>query len=855
MSGETIRLRGIVQGVGFRPTVARVARRLGLDGWVQNDADGVLVAIEGAPAERDAFLATLLAELPPLAKVISVDRRDAPDLVIRAGFAIVESAAGHPRTAVSPDAATCAACLAEVLDPAARRSRYPFTTCTHCGPRFTIVTGIPYDRQRTTMASFPMCPDCRAEYEDSTDRRFHAEPIACPACGPKVAVSRADQQAFTWRDVSPVDEIDAVATLLEGGEIVAIKGLGGYHLCCDATNEDAVRTLREKKRRPSKPFALMAADLAMIDRYCDVSAAEREALLGPVAPIVLLTRRADVGCPSGATGDKAHQKEQQQATPFEHGTSSTPREGAGRCPPPASLRSAAPPKSLSPFHSVREGRGASRPSKEGCLAVAASVAPEQRTLGFMLPSTPLHHLLMRRMTAPIVCTSGNLTEEPPCTDAADAREHLAGIASFYLDHDRPIAQRIDDSVVKMADGEVRVIRRARGYSPAPLALPPGFDGAPRVLATGAQWKGTLCLLQDGVAVLSQHLGDLDDLRTFAEWERTRTVLMELYEHTPEIVSVDMHPDYRSTRAGLSFAEDRSLPVESVAHHHAHVAACLAEHGVPRQSPPVLGVALDGLGLGDDGTLWGGEFLIAGYASFTRAGTMKPVPLLGGDLASMEPWRNLYAHLRSFLEWDELLRDFGDLPVIRCLADKPRALLDQALRSPSLAPPASSCGRLFDAVAAAIGLHTERVDHEGQAAIALEQALSEQALSEAAAEGGYPFTTPHIDNGLPCIEPREMWRALLRDLQAGTDRARMAARFHAGLAGAIVRMVGDIAARNGLWAVALVGGVWQNRALLELVAPRLRASGLRVLVPRAIPVNDGGIALGQAVIAAARALER
>ena len=819
MSGETIRFRGIVQGVGFRPTVARIARGLGLDGWVQNDADGVLVALLGSPAQRDAFLERFLAELPPLAKVTSVDRRDAPDLVVESGFAIVESAAGHPRTAVSPDAATCAACLAEALDPAGRRYRYPFTTCTHCGPRFTIVTGIPYDRQRTTMASFPMCADCRAEYTDSTDRRFHAEPIACPACGPRVAVSRADGLPFSWQSVSPVDEIDAVATLLERGEIVAIKGLGGYHLCCDATNEQAVRELRERKRRPSKPFALLATDLAMIERYCHVSEQEREALRSPAAPIVLLVRRiADVGA-RPATGGPIGNKENTQQGPS-------------------------------------AGQGPS--AEQGISPIAEGVAPEQQTLGVMLPATPLHHLLMRRMKAPIVCTSGNLTEEPPCTDAADAREQLAGIASYYLDHDRPIAQRIDDSVVKLCDGEIRVIRRARGYSPAPLALPPGFDGAPRVLATGAQWKGTLCLLQDGAAVLSQHLGDLDDLRTFAEWERTRSVLMELYEHTPEVVAVDMHPDYRSTRAGLSFAEERSLPVEAIAHHHAHVAACLAEHGVARQSPPVLGVALDGLGLGDDGTLWGGEFLIAGYASFTRAGTMKPVPLLGGDLASLEPWRNLYAHLLTGMDWAELTRDFRDLSIVRRLANKPRSLLDQALRNPSLAPPASSCGRLFDAAAAALGIHTERVDHEGQAAIALEQALSEQALSEAASEEPckYPVTTPRLGgDGLPYIEPLGMWRALLGDLRAGTDRALVAARFHVWLANGIVRMVGDITAREGLSRVALVGGVWQNRALLGLVAPRLRASGLFVLVPRAIPVNDGGIALGQAVIAAARALER
>jgi hydrogenase maturation protein HypF len=786
---ETIRFRGIVQGVGFRPTVARVARRLHLDGWVQNDADGVLVAISASPSRCDAFLEALTAELPPLARVASVDRREAPDLTVGQGFSILESAAGRPHTGVSPDAATCAACRAEIEDPRSRRFRYPFTTCTHCGPRFTIVTGIPYDRARTTMASFPMCAACRAEYEDPADRRFHAEPIACPACGPRTTLSRADGLAFTWQGGSPMDDVDFAQNLLQRGEIVAIKGLGGYHLCCDATSESAVQKLRERKRRPSKPFALMAADLPMIERYCSVSELEREALSCPAAPIVLLRRHAGV--------------------------------------------------------------------EEGCPVVASAVAPEQRTLGFMLPSTPLHHLLLAGARGPIVCTSGNLTEEPPCTDADDARVHLAGIADSYLDHDRPIAQRIDDSVAKVHDGALRVLRRARGYSPAPLVLPPGFEGAPRVLATGAQWKGTICILQDGVAVLSQHLGDLDDLRTFAEWERTRAVLMELHEHSPEIVAVDMHPDYRSTRAGLAFAEERGIEATAVQHHHAHVAACLAEHGVPRDAPPVLGIALDGLGLGDDGTLWGGEVMVASYASFTRVGTLKPVPLLGGDLASLEPWRNLYAHLMAGMSWADLTSRFGELEVVRYLEGKPRALLDQALRSPRLSPRASSCGRLFDAAAAALGLHRDRVDHEGQAAAALEQAITEEALREAMSGEVYPMAIGRLGGeGLPYIEPLGLWRALLGDLSEGAPRALIAARFHVALADAVVRLAEQCASSaGGITTVALAGGVWQNGVLLELVAPRLRASGFGVLVPRAIPVNDGGIALGQAVIAAACALER
>lgn len=828
---ETIRLRGLVQGVGMRPAAARVARRLALDGWVRNDARGVLVLVSGAAERRAAFVEQLLQELPPLAKITSVERREAPvtargdgvsalaslpgegqisprpgvaeDLgvpVPGSGFFIAESEGGRPHTPVSPDAAACAACLAEIFDPAARRFRYPFTNCTHCGPRYTIVTGIPYDRGRTTMATFPPCPACRSEYEDIADRRHHAEPIACPRCGPRVTLSRAGGEGLSPEAVGAIDEVEAAAILLEQGQIVAIKGVGGYHLCCDATRPDAVRRLRERKRRPGKPFALMARDLEMIERHCAVSPEEREALLGPEAPIVLLERRR------------------------------------------------------------------SAPD------IAEEVAPGLRTLGFMLPQSPLHHLLMARLRSPVVCTSGNLSEEPPCADVDEAHERLAGIAGAFLDHDRQIAQPLDDSVVKLADGAARVVRRARGLAPAPLALPPGFDGAPRVLATGAQWRGSIALLAEEGVVLSQHLGDLDDARTFTEHRRTIAALSALFDHAPELVAADAHPDYRSTRAAHEIAAERGLPLIEVQHHHAHIAACLAEHGVPRGAPPVLGIALDGLGLGEGGALWGAEWMIATYTSFTRVATLRPAALLGGDRASLEPWRSLYAHLVDGLGWDELSARFGDLDVVRHLAARPRALLDQALRSNALAPRASSCGRLFDAVAAAAGLHRDRVDHDGQAAIALEQAVTPEALAEASQEDAYPIAIGRLaGSDLPCLDPIGMWRALLLDLQDGADAPRIAARFHASLAAAIVRLAREVLRAHGAAAqvegasgalqterrvetVVLSGGVWQNRVLLELVAPRLRAGGLRVLVPRAVPANDGGIALGQAIVAAARSLE-
>lgn len=902
-------MRGTVQGVGFRPAVARVARRLGLAGWVKNDAEGVLLALAGPRAVRDAFVAAFLADLPPLAHVESVERRETASLEGgESRFVILESDGGAPRTGVAPDAATCAACLAEIRDPAARRHGYPFTNCTHCGPRFTIVTAIPYDRRRTTMAPFALCAACRAEYADDRDRRYHAEPIACPLCGPRISLDQApssdplhwapreatsspdrdprgasptgplpETQGPRGGEVSPgegpradrgggppregggdssvlsnLDVLDAAAAWIRRGAIVAVKGLGGYHLCCDATNEVAVATLRERKRRVSKPFALLARDVETIERWCVVTPLEREALTSPAAPIVLLERR---------------------------------------------------PEAVA-------------------LRIASGVAPGHRSLGVMLPATPLHHLLMERLDVPIVCTSGNLSEEPQCTEAAEARDRLAGIADAYLDHDRAIAQRIDDSVVRLADGAIRVVRRARGFAPAPLSLPPGFERAPRVTAMGAQLKGTVCLLQDGHAVLSQHTGDLDDLRTLQEHRRTLRVLSELYEHAPELIAVDMHPDYPSSRDGARLAEQRGLPLVSVQHHHAHIAACLAEHDLPLDHPPVLGIALDGLGYGDDSTLWGAEFLIASYATAVRVATMKPVALLGGDLASREPWRSLYAHLMAAMTWQDLTTRFADLPLTRHLATKPRPLLDQALRTGLGAPLASSCGRLFDAIAAALSLHPDRVDHEGQAAIALEQALTPAALSQAEAEPPYPIPAvaapdsvgvvlpcepgegacarsgrgrvraedrpsagtaavslsrralvrEHVRSlpgrctsapfsplprsaPLPYLDPSPLFPALLRDIAAATPVPLLAARFHVALADALVRMTLSLsaAAPAAPPTVALSGGVWQNRALLELVTNRLRAAGLRVLVPRLVPANDGGVALGQAVVAAARFL--
>lgn len=785
--GELIRVQGVVQGVGFRPTVARVARAQGLRGWVRNDSQGVLIALQAEAAAVTGFLQALEAELPPLAHVDSVERSRqeiALDAGQREAFAIVASVSGQPRTEVAPDAGVCPACAAEVRDPYQRRYRYPMTNCTHCGPRYSIIQAVPYDRAHTTMAAFPMCEECRQEYEDEGDRRYHAQPVACHACGPRAWLERADGRAFSVSRYSMMDAVDAVGSLLLLGELVAIKGVGGFHLCCDATNAEAVARLRQRKQRPDKPLALMARDLEVIERYASLSDQARELLRSPAAPIVLL---------------------------------------------PA----------------------------DGPEQVAPNVAPGQAELGFMLPYTPLHHLMMIRVGRPIVCTSGNVSEEPQCIDNEDARQRLGGIADWLLMHDRPIANRADDSVVRISQGAPQVLRRARGYAPGSLALPPGFPQDTAVLATGAQLKNTFCLVGQGRATLSQHLGEMDDLRALEAWRQTLEHMSQLLEHKPSAVAVDMHPEYQTTAAGRALAQRHGAQLVEVQHHHAHIAACMAENRRPLHAPPVLGIALDGLGYGEGGQLWGGEFLVADYRSYTRAGTFKPVAMLGGDAASREPWRNLYAHLMAEIGWGDFSMNFGDLPLHASLAAQPRALLDKMLAEGVNAPLASSCGRLFDAVAAALELCPGRLTFEGQAAMALEALVTPQALEQARAQarGGeiYPMAIPRLGGrGLPYIEPMGMWRALLGDLWEGSSPALIAARFHVGLADAIVRMAQLLRGRfAGLETVALSGGCWQNQVLQALTREMLESSQFQVITHRQIPANDGGVSLGQAMVALAR----
>lgn len=789
MPALEIRVTGTVQGVGFRPTVHRLAHEERLAGEVRNDGAGVRIEVEGEGEAIARFVARLRAEAPPLARIESIDLRELGDGHGHThgrgheGFEIVASAGGQVRTRVAPDAALCAACRAEILEPTQRRFEYPFANCTNCGPRFTIVRGLPYDRANTTMATFAMCDECRAEYEDPTDRRFHAQPIACPRCGPRLWLE-------DWGGVAGGEAIvhagaiGRAAAALREGAIVAIRGLGCFHLACDATNPGAIARLRARKRRDAKPLALLVEDLADVWAQVWVDALERAAFEGPDAPIVVLRRRADA-----------------------------------RDPLPDAL------------------------------------APGLDTLGVMRAYTPLHLLLVRAVGRPLVMTSGNLGREPPLTDNAEARERLRGVAELALLHDRPIHQRIDDSVVRVIAGRARLLRRARGHAPAPLCLPAGFEAAPAILAFGAEQRSSFCLLGEGAALLAAHQGDLDELQTFEAYAASLALHQALLGVTPRCLAADLHAEYASTKLALDHAKAHALPLVRVQHHHAHVAACLAEQGWPLDAGPVLGVALDGLGLGlastggpaDAAELWGGELLLADYRGFRRLGSLAAVALPGGERAVMEPWRSLYAHLRASFG-DALEGRLAPLALARRFASKPTAAIDRMLASGLHCPLASSTGRLFDAVAAALELGFDASGYTGEPAMRLEALAGREAIAD---HDAYPFA--RVDAGeLVRLDPTPMWRALLDDLEAARPASQIAARFHLGLAIALADLAVELA-RGRTDTVVLVGGCLQNAILLEQLAGRVAAAGLRCLTCAAIPSHDGGVALGQAMIAAAHQL--
>jgi hydrogenase maturation protein HypF len=748
-AGLSIRITGVVQGVGFRPFVYGLAHKYSLKGWVRNTESGVEIAVDGSPHSLDQFVDSLNARAPPLATIDQLQ----VELLGAQGFStfeIIHSDGGQEGfQPISPDVSICPDCLSELFDPQDRRYRYPFINCTNCGPRFTIITDIPYDRPSTTMAAFEMCSACHQEYEDPLDRRFHAQPVACPDCGPHIWLKPGDSEAE--------DALQSARRLLQAGLLIAIKGLGGYHLACDATNPEAVHELRSRKLREDKPFALMMPDFQTVERHCYLDNQERALLESRERPIVLIERRP------GTT-------------------------------------------------------------------VVDEVAPNQHTLGVMLPYTPLHYLLLEPepdFPEALVMTSGNISEEPIVSSNEEARRRLSQIADAFVMHDREIHVRCDDPVVRAYKCAEYPVRRARGYAPTPVKL--SWPMAP-ILAVGGELKNTFCLTRESYAFLSQHIGNLENYETLASFEQSIAHFEHLFRIDPELLAYDLHPDYLATRYALERAEAAGLIALGVQHHHAHIAACMAEHSHP-ETRPVIGVALDGTGYGTDGTIWGGEFLVADYRTFHRTYWLRPIPLPGGEAAIWQPWRVALAWLHSAeLPWDE------ELGCVQTASKQELDVVQRQIEARTNTPLTSSMGRLFDAVASLAGVR-QSVKYEAQAAIELE------ALTDPAEDGAYP-----IEIGDGPIDPRPALLDLWLDLGSGTKVPVISARFHNGVARMVLGTCEAIRRQEGIDTVALSGGVWQNLTLLKKTVPALEDAGFTVYIHRQVPTNDGGLSLGQAVIA-------
>lgn len=803
-----IHVTGIVQGVGMRPFVYREAMAHGICGWVLNAGDGVHIEVH-APAEAlDGFVAALSEHAPAAARVEHVETMDLAangwDAANEQGFRIVASQDQTAHTTlVSPDIATCDDCLRELFDPADRRYHYPFINCTNCGPRFTIIQSLPYDRAATSMDCFPMCPKCAAEYADPLDRRFHAQPDACFDCGPHITWREAGEAAAspavgTTRETSDAI-IDRCVELLANGGIVAIKGLGGFHLACDASNEQAVAELRRRKRRSNKPLAVMVRDLADVERLCHVNDVERDLLAGSIRPIVLLRRRA-----------------------------------------------------------VYESGGS-----PNALALAPSVAHDLPELGVMLPYTPLQHLLLAAAEArgmhALVMTSGNLSEEPIETDDDLAWEHLvaAGIADALLGNDRAILSRYDDSVVRVVDGAVMPVRRARGYAPQPLPLP-ALNGAPScVLACGPQQKATIALTREGAngeatCFVSQHIGDVENGGTFDAWNAARTRLEDLFDLAPTALACDVHPSYLSSQWAREQARKCNLPLVEVQHHHAHIASAMAEAiaaGQLTTDARVLGIAFDGTGAGTDGTIWGGEFLVASLDGFERAAYLRTWALPGGAASVRDARRNAFALLSEL----DLLEHPGAAGLLDSLDEQTRSVTATMIERGINSPRTSSMGRLFDAAAAILGI-CDQATYEGEPAIELEAAAWRALGSESTCPTGNMASFSVTESSRPddchVLNSKPLFEALLEGTRAGVPAGRLALDFHVTIARVSARIASEICTREGLDTVALSGGVFMNRLLLQLLTRELKSRGLTVLVPHSVPVNDGCIAYGQAAIARA-----
>lgn len=746
-----LRVTGIVQGVGFRPFVYKLANNLGLTGFVGNDSEGVFIEIEGASDVLSAFVMALENEPPPLAHIESISPTHI-EVQQTSQFVIVASKnQSGSHTLVSPDLCICDDCLTELLDPNNRRYRYPFINCTNCGPRLTIIQDLPYDRPKTTLSAFPMCPECKEEYHDPGNRRFHAQPNACQVCGPQVWYQSGKRCIET-------DAIAYAQSEMADGNVIAVKGLGGFHLACDASNNDAVRMLRERKQRPSKPFAVMMRDLEMVRQYAELNTEDASLLSSRERPIVLLRKKENTD-------------------------------------------------------------------------LSTLTAPGNHYIGVMLPYTPLHYLLLAE--APLVMTSANISGEPLVKDNSEAIARISALADGFLMHDRDIEIRCDDSVVRVLNGKELPVRRSRGYAPFPVQLP--FDAAP-ILAVGGELKATFCITRDRHAILSQHIGDMENLETMQAFEQAVEHYLKLFQVEPEIIVADAHPGYLSTRWAQHYADDHNVPLVQVQHHHAHIASVMAENGIqPEQQ--VIGICFDGTGYGLDGTIWGGEVLLTDYQRFERVASLKPIPLAGGDAAVKRPYRVALAHLwAAGLDWDEALA------CVQAGSAQEQRILQKQFETNLNTIPTSSMGRLFDAVASLVGVRQE-VTYEAQAAIELE------ALIDPSAE-----TTPYrfglvVDSNMLMIDPTPVLSSIIDDLRNNVSRALISAYFHEAVAEVIVQVSQQVSQITGITTVALSGGVFQNVRLLKSCMRRFASEPFDLLYHQQVPANDGGLALGQAAIGA------
>ncbi len=751
-----ISVRGVVQGVGFRPFVYQLATKYNLRGWVCNTSEDVKIEVEGDGEAIEQFLLALREQAPPLAHIEDITITHHPPANYKS-FEIHHSIAEEGKyQLISPDIATCQACLREILTAHDRRYRYPFTNCTNCGPRFTIIKDIPYDRPRTTMHRFQMCPECQKEYDNPLDRRFHAQPNACPRCGPTLGLVDAEGNPVACPDV-----ITTTSQLLNQGKIVAIKGLGGFLLACDATNKVAIDLLRYRKIRPFKPLAVMVSSIEEAKKYCYVSDEEEKLLTSPQSPIVLMKWKAD-------------------------------------------------------------------------SSISQAVAPNIKYLGVMLPYTPLHHTLLRQTGLPLVMTSGNLSEEPIAKDNDEAIRRLSGIADYFLIHNRDIHARYDDSVTIVETGITQLVRRARGYAPYPIHL--NFKSQ-QILGCGAELKNTFCLTRDEYAFLSQHIGDMENMETMEHFKDTIGLYKKLFRIEPSIIAHDLHPDYLATKYAKELAsESADIKLVPVQHHHAHIVSGMVDNGLEF---PVIGVVFDGTGYGTDGNIWGGEFLVADYQRFTRMGHVEYLPLPGGALAIKKPYRIAIGYLLSLFGEDGLRRD---LPCLKQVDSLEIDIIKKQIERKINSPLTSSCGRLFDAVSALIGIRGE-IEYEAQAVIELEMV----AYDEVDETGYYPFSIVEQD-GLSLLKLQDLFSAIIYDLQSNTAKATISVKFHNTIARMTNKLCQIISHKTGISQVVLSGGVFQNRLLLRKTVGLLEADGLTVFTHKQVPCNDGGISLGQAVIA-------